>query len=60
MEAHIIANKEKNETDHFNLQDHVHGVLNRKGVLLVEFLPQGSTMNAGVYCGTLTKLHENK
>jgi hypothetical protein len=25
----------------------------RKGVLLVEFLPQGSTNNAGVYCDTL-------
>jgi hypothetical protein len=28
----------------------------RKGVLLVEFLPQGSTINAGVYCNTLKKL----
>jgi len=25
----------------------------RKGVLLVDFLPQGSTINAGVYCDTL-------
>jgi histone-lysine N-methyltransferase SETMAR len=29
----------------------------RKGVLLVEFLPQGSTINAGVYCDTVQKLH---
>ena len=29
----------------------------RKGVLLVNVLPQGSTMNAGVYCDTLQKLH---
>jgi hypothetical protein len=28
----------------------------RKCVLLVEFLPQGSTVNAGVYCDTLKKL----
>jgi histone-lysine N-methyltransferase SETMAR len=28
----------------------------RKRVLLVEFLPQGSTINAGVYCDTLKKL----
>jgi hypothetical protein len=28
----------------------------RKGVLLVEFLPQGSTINAGVYCDTLKEL----
>jgi len=25
----------------------------RKGVLLVDFLPQGSTTNAGVYCDTV-------
>jgi len=29
----------------------------RKGVLLVDFLPQGSTINAGVHCDTLKKLH---
>jgi len=29
----------------------------RKGVLLVDFLPQGSTINAGVCCDTLKKLH---
>jgi len=28
----------------------------RKGILLVNFLPQGSTINAGVYCNTLKKL----
>jgi histone-lysine N-methyltransferase SETMAR len=28
----------------------------RKGVLLVDFLPQGSTINADVYCNTLKKL----
>jgi hypothetical protein len=28
----------------------------RKRVLLVEFLPHGSTFNAGVYCTTLKKL----
>jgi hypothetical protein len=27
----------------------------RKGVLLVDFLPQGSTINADVYCDSLTK-----
>ena len=29
----------------------------RKGVLLVDFLPQGFTINADVYCDALTKLH---
>jgi hypothetical protein len=29
----------------------------RKHVLLVEFLPQGPTINACVYCNTLQKLH---
>jgi hypothetical protein len=48
VEAHIFANKEKIQTDHFNSQDHVQGVLDRKWVLLVEFLPQGSTINADV------------
>jgi hypothetical protein len=28
----------------------------RKGVRLVEFLPQGTTINAGVYCDTLKEL----
>jgi hypothetical protein len=32
----------------------------RKGVLLVKFLPQGSTIKAGVYCDTLKKLRRNK
>ena len=29
----------------------------REGILLVDFLPQGSTINAGVCCNTLQKLH---
>ena len=29
----------------------------RKSILLKEFLPQGSTINASVYCDTLKKLH---
>jgi histone-lysine N-methyltransferase SETMAR len=29
----------------------------KKCVLFVEFLPQGSTINAGVYCDILKKLH---
>jgi hypothetical protein len=29
----------------------------RKSVLLVEFLPRGSTINVGVYCNKLKKLH---
>jgi len=28
----------------------------RQGVLLVEFLPQGTKMNSAVYCETLKKL----
>jgi hypothetical protein len=30
QQAHIIANKEKIQTDHFNSQDHVHSVLGQK------------------------------
>jgi hypothetical protein len=29
----------------------------RKRALLVEFLPQGSTINTSVYCDTLKELH---
>jgi len=29
----------------------------RKGILFVDFLPQGSTINTGVCCNTLQKLH---
>jgi len=55
MEAHFIANKDEIQADHFNSKDHVHSVLGQKGDLLVDFLPQGSTINAGVYCDTLKK-----
>jgi hypothetical protein len=57
MEAQIIANKETIRTDHFKSEDHVHSVLGQKGFLLVEFSPQGSIINAGVYCDALKKLH---
>jgi hypothetical protein len=50
------AIKTKFQTDHFNSQDHMHTVLEQKSVLLVKLLPQGSTINAGVYCDTLKKL----
>jgi histone-lysine N-methyltransferase SETMAR len=53
MEAQIIANKETIQAD----QDKRPVFWDKKGVLLVEFLPQGSTINAGVYCDTLKKLH---
>jgi len=51
---HFIANKDEIQADHFNLEDHGHSVLGqKKNVLLVDFLPQDSTINAGVYCDTL-------
>jgi len=54
VEAHFIANKDEIQADHFNLEDHGHSVLGqKKNVLLVDFLPQDSTINAGVYCDTL-------
>jgi hypothetical protein len=51
VEAHIVASKEKTRTDHFKSQD-----LHKKGARLVEFLPQCSTINAGVCCDTFKKL----
>ena len=53
MEAYFIANKDEIQADHFNSEDHVHNVLGQN----LDFLPQGSTINAGVYCDTLQKLH---
>jgi hypothetical protein len=53
MEAHMIANKEK-----FRQTILIMCTVfwDRESVLLVEFLPQGSTVDAGVYCDTLEKL----
>ena len=56
MEAHFIANKDEIQANHFNSEEHVHSVLGQKSVLLVDFLPQGSKINAGVYCDILKKL----
>jgi hypothetical protein len=56
MEAHIITNKEKIQTiSTCKIMCTVFWY--SKGVLLVEFLPHGSTFNTGVYCSTLKKLH---
>jgi hypothetical protein len=41
MEAHIIANKDKIQTKHFNLQDHVHSVLGQKTCSASDFLTSG-------------------
>jgi hypothetical protein len=61
MEAHIIANKEKIQTDISTPKIMCTVFWDRKGVLLVEFLPHGSTINAGVYCNTLkTSAIQNK
>jgi hypothetical protein len=57
MEARIISNKEKIKTYYFNVPNTYFAQCFRiKGLLLVEFLFQGSTINGGVYCGTLKKL----
>ena len=42
LEAYWLSEKEKVQADDFNKEDHVHRIL---GVLLVEFLPQGKTIN---------------
>jgi transposase len=51
--AHIISNKEKFKQTISTRQIICTVFWDRKGVLLVEFLPQGSAINAGVYCDTL-------
>jgi len=42
VEARFIANEDEIQGDDFNSEDHVYSVLGRKGVLLVDFLPQGA------------------
>jgi hypothetical protein len=53
---HINANKDISKTDHFNSKDDVHMFWDKRRFLLVEFLPQGSTINEGVYRDALKKL----
>jgi histone-lysine N-methyltransferase SETMAR len=52
MEAYIIAIKKKFKQTISTRKNMCTVFWDRKGVLLVEFLPQGSTINAGVYCNT--------
>jgi hypothetical protein len=56
VEAHVITNKEKLKQTISICKIICMMFSDRKCILLVEFLPQGSTINAGVYCGTLTEL----
>jgi len=44
------------QTDDFNKKITCTVFWDRQGVLLVEFLPQGTTINSAVYCETLKKL----
>jgi hypothetical protein len=53
MEAHMIANKKKFKQIISTRKIMCTVFWDRKSVLLVEFLPQGSTINTGVYCNTL-------
>ena len=53
LEAYRLAEKEKVQADDFNKEEHVY---RSQSVLLVEFLPQGTTINSAVYCETLKKL----
>jgi hypothetical protein len=41
-------------------QNHAYGTVfwDAQGVLLVDFLPRGETINAAHYCGTLNELRE--
>jgi hypothetical protein len=56
MEPHIIATKEKMQTDHFNLQDHVQSDLGQKMPFACGIFPSRFNNNAGAYCDTLKKL----
>jgi hypothetical protein len=56
--AHFIAEKAQIQADHFNPQEYVHSFFfgNRQIVVLVEFLPQGTTINSTAYYETVKKL----
>jgi hypothetical protein len=52
-----LAEKEKKFKQTFSTRKIMCTVFwDRKGVLLVEFLPQGTTINSAVYCETMKKL----
>ena len=51
----LACRKGKVQADDFNKEEHVYCILGQS-VLLVEFLPQGTTINSAVYCETLKKL----
>ncbi|GFV14053.1 mariner Mos1 transposase [Trichonephila clavipes] len=56
MAAFIIPQESEIQTNNFCSENHVHCVLDRKGVLLVDFLTRCDTINAAAYCATLHKL----
>jgi hypothetical protein len=56
VEAQLIAEKAQIQADYFNPQDHVHSFLNMQGVLLVEFLPEGTPITSTTCCETMKKL----
>ncbi|KAJ4435135.1 hypothetical protein ANN_23711 [Periplaneta americana] len=51
-----ISGQDEIQTDTVGTESDVHGVLGRKGILLIDFLPRGETVNADRYCETLRKL----
>jgi transposase len=57
VESHLIAEKAQIQADNFNPQDHVLSFFwDRQGVLIVQFLPKSTAINAASYSETLTKL----
>ena len=55
MEAHFIANKDEIQADHFNSEVCAQCFGLEKAFCLWTSCLKGSTINAGVYCDTLTK-----
>ena len=53
METHFIANKDKMQENSFYLKTMYSVFWHRQDILLVDFLPQGSTINTDVYCKKL-------
>ncbi|GFS84174.1 mariner Mos1 transposase [Trichonephila clavipes] len=56
MPTPIISRQGQSQTNTVKVQDYGNSVFNQRVVLLMNFMPQGTTFNSGVYCTILRKL----
>ncbi|GFU85342.1 uncharacterized protein TNCV_2386471 [Trichonephila clavipes] len=56
MATHILSRQGQSQTNAAKAQDYDNSVLGPARFLLVDFMPQGATINSGAYCAVLWKL----